>query len=58
MYFEVNGALGQTAQKHVMLVSGQDQEPVRLILSGVEPKGLRKAHAVLLLVRIFQFRHR
>ena len=52
IYFEVNGALGQTARKHVMLVSGQDQEPVRLILSGVELKGLKKAHASLLLVRI------
>ena len=45
------GAHGQTVPKHVVMVSRQDQGHVRLILSGVEPMGPKKLHAILLPVR-------
>ena len=45
------GVLGQTVRQHVMLVSGQDREHARLILSGVVPKVLKTSNVILQPVR-------
>ena len=54
-YLLVIGAHGQTVRQHVMLVSGQDPEHVRLIPSGMALKVLKMSNATLLHVRFVNF---
>ena len=51
----MRGVHGQTVRQHVMLVSGQDPEHVRLIPSGVALKVLKMSNATLLHVRFMNF---